>query len=164
MRREQSIPGSGKFMSAFITVYHRTASGNSAPVQVLQGPKTELNWPTALSVDLERGELFVANDTGDSVTVFDTTATGDVAPIRILKGPKTLIKNPTGVYFDQKNKELWVSNFGNHTATVYKPTASGDTPPLRVIRSAPLNAPAPMLGNRHVVAYDGNRQEILVAN
>ncbi|MGH9786074.1 MAG: hypothetical protein ACRD88_18040, partial [Terriglobia bacterium] len=80
------------------------------------------------------------------------------------KGPKSLIQNPTGVFFDERNNELWVANFGNHTATVYRPDASGDAAPLRVIRSGPLEAPAPMLGNPHVVTYDSRREEILVAN
>ena len=163
MGRVQAVPGSGRFLPPSITVYPRTASGDATPAQLIQGPKTQLNWPTALAIDPERRELFVANDTGDSVVVFSADATGDVPPLRVLKGPKTLIKNPTGVFFDQKNNELWVTNFGNHTATVYKPTASGDTPPLRVIRSAPLHAPAPMLGNPHVVTYDSRREEILVA-
>ena len=75
-----------------------------------------------------------------------------------------MIKNPTGVALDLKNNELWVANFGNHSATVYRPDASGDSPPIRVIRSGPLEAPAPMLGNPHVVTYDSRREEILVAN
>ena len=133
-------------------------------MQVIQGPKTQLNWPTALAIDPERGELYVANDSAHSVLVFKTDANGDAAPIRVLQGPKTLLKNPTGVYVDLKNDELWVANFGNHSATVYKRGASGDAPPLRVIRSGPLDAPAPMLSNPHTVAYDSKRQEILVAN
>jgi len=49
-----------------------------APVQVIQGPKTRLNWPTGLAVDEEAGELYVANDMDDSIAVFDIAATGDV--------------------------------------------------------------------------------------
>jgi len=162
--RNYAVPGSGKFMPPSVTVYPRTARGNKAPLRVIQGPKTQLNWPTALSVNPKTGELFVANDTAHSILVFAADANGDVAPIRVLKGPKTLIKNPTGVFYDGENDELWVANFGNHTATVYKPTASGDTPPLRVIRSGPLDTPAPMMGNPHVVAFDSKRDEILVAN
>ena len=159
-----AVPGSGKFMSPSITIYPRSASGDTAPMRVIQGPKTLLNWPTALAFDPERGELYVANDPADSVLVFKADASGDVSPIRVLRGPKTLIKNPTGVNLDLKNDELWVANFGNHTATVYKRSANGDTPPLRVIRSGPVTAPAPMMGNPNVLAYDTKRDEILVAN
>ncbi len=96
--------------------------------------------------------------------VFRTNAEGDAAPTRVLKGPNTLVKNPTGLALDLKNNELWVTNFANHTATVFPITASGDTPPLRVIRSAPLDQPAPIIGNPHTIRYDTKREEILVAN
>ena len=158
------VPGAGKFMPPSITVYPRTASGDTAPVRLIQGPKTQLNWPSSLSFDPERNELFVANDPESSILVFDGNASGDVAPVRVLQGPRTLLQNTTGIWVDLKNDELWAANFGNHTATVYKRTASGDTPPLRVIRSAPLNTPAPMMGNPHTIAYDNKRDEILVAN
>ena len=162
--RNYSIPGSGYIQPPSITVYPRTARGDVAPARTIQGPRTQLNWPTALAVNPENGELFVANDPEHSILVFAANANGDVAPIRVLRGPKTLLKNPTGVFFDVKNHELWVANFGNHSATVFRPEASGDTPPLRVIRSGPPDAPAPMMGNPHTVAYDSKRDEILVAN
>ncbi|MBI2817186.1 MAG: beta-propeller fold lactonase family protein [Acidobacteria bacterium] len=158
------LPGSGRHLPASITVYPLNASGDTPPLRVIQGPKTEMNWPTALAIDVERGELYVANDMGDSILVFSVSASGDVAPLRTLKGPKSLVKNPTGVFLDLKNDELWVANFGNHSATVYKRGASGDTPPLRVIRSGPLNEPSLGIGNPHPVAYDTKREEILVPN
>jgi DNA-binding beta-propeller fold protein YncE len=161
---QKPLPGSGEMRSPSITVYRRDASGDTAPLGVIQGPKTRLDWPSGLAFHPERNELFVANDMEDSILVFDASARSDRAPLRVLKGPKTLIKNPSGLYLDRKNNELWVANFGNHTATVYPPTASGDTPPLRIIRSAPLGTPAPMLGNAHPLAYDTKREEILVPN
>jgi DNA-binding beta-propeller fold protein YncE len=159
-----AIPGSGKMLPPSITVYPRTASGDTAPLRVIQGPKTQMNWPTGIAFDPKGNELFVANDMGDSILVFSSSASGDVAPIRVLTGSKTLIKNPTGIYVDTNNNELWVANFGNHTAAVYKLTASGDTPPLRVIRSAPANQPALGIGNPHPVAYDSKREQLLVPN
>jgi DNA-binding beta-propeller fold protein YncE len=162
--RAKAFAASGKLLPASITVYAKSAKGDTAPVRTIHGPKTQMNWPTAIAVDPINKELFVANDTGDSVTVYSANASGDVAPIRTIQGPKSLVKNPTGLYYDKKHEELWVTNFGNHTAAVFKRTASGDTPPLRVIRSAPLDAPAPMMGNPHTIAYDTKRDEILVSN
>ncbi|OFW39728.1 MAG: hypothetical protein A3J28_11330 [Acidobacteria bacterium RIFCSPLOWO2_12_FULL_60_22] len=162
--RDQVIPGSGRNVPPSITVYSKTAKGDTAPLRVIQGPKTRMDWPTGIAVDPERGEIYISNDMGDEVLVFSSSASGDAAPIRVLKGPKTMIKNPTGLYLDLKNDELWVANFGNHTATVYKATAAGDTAPLRVIRSGPLGAPTPMIGNPHPVAYDSKREELLVPN
>ena len=162
--RNYSFPSSGKIELPSITVYRLDATGNAAPVRVIQGPKTLMDWPTALAIDTDHNELFVANDTADLVTVYSTDARGDVAPIRVLKGPKTMIKNPTGIAYDAKNDELWVANFGNHAATVFKRTAAGDVEPLRIIRSAPVDSPAPMMGNPHTIAYDTKREELLVSN
>ena len=162
--RDFAVPGSGQILPPSITVYSKSASGNTAPLRVIEGPKTQLNWPTGIAVDPERGELFVANDTGHAIVVFNEKASGDVAPIRVLQGPRTGIKNPTGVFLDTRNDELWVANFGNHSATVYELTAEGDTAPLRTIRSAPIGQPSPMIGNPSSLAYDGRREEILVPN
>ena len=161
--RNYNIPGEGEFLPPSITVYKRTSEWDAAPVQVIRGPKTLLNWPAALSLDPERHELYVANDTTSQILVFKTDANGDVAPIRVLGGPKTGIKNPTGVAVDLKNQELWVSNLSNHNATVYKLNASGDTPPLRVIRGARENVETNTFINGRL-AFDTKRDELLVAS
>jgi DNA-binding beta-propeller fold protein YncE len=157
-------PGSGVYYPPSITVYPMDASGDTPPLRIIQGPKTQLNWPAGVAVDEERGEIIVANDMGHEILYFDSNATGDVAPARVLKGPKTNVKNPTGIYLDLENDELWVANFGNHSATVYRRGASGDTPPMRTIRSGPADEPALGIGNPHPVAYDSKREQILVPN
>lgn len=164
MPTRAAVPGSGHLVPSSINVYAMDAKGDAAPLRVISGPNTQLDWPTGLAVDEARGELYVANDMGDSILVFRTDAEGDVAPLRALKGSQTGIKNPTGVYIDTKNGELLVSNFGNHTATVYKMPAGGNTPPLRQIRSGPPDTPALMIGNPGSVAYDSKREQILVPN
>ena len=138
--------------------------GNVPPIRVIQGPKTQFDWPTGLAVDEERGELYVANDIGNAILVFNVTDSGDVAPKRVITGPKTNLRNPTGVWVDTKNHEVWAANFMNHSATVYSVDASGDVPPLRMIRSGPLNEPALGIGNPHPLAYDTKREQILVPN
>jgi DNA-binding beta-propeller fold protein YncE len=155
--------GSGRFLPVSITVYDKTARGNAAPLRIISGPRTQLNWPTGLFVDSDREELYVANDGGNSILVFHTDAQGDAAPIRVLKGPKTQLFYPSSVFIDTKNDEMWVANFGNHRATVYPRTASGDTAPIRMIRSAPDDMPAPTLANVRI-GYDTKREEILAPN
>ena len=157
-------PQIGRFEPPSITVHSLQASGDTPPLRVIEGPKTQLNWPAALYVDPERGELYVANDAGNSILVFRTTDSGDVAPTRIVKGPRTGIRNPTGVFVDLRNNELWVSNMGNHRAVVFPRTADGDVAPLRTIRSAPEEKIALAIGNPGGVAYDNMREEILVPN
>jgi DNA-binding beta-propeller fold protein YncE len=158
------VPGSGKTLPPSITVYARTASGDAAPVRVIEGQRTQLNWPTGIVFEPDRSELYVANDTTDSILVFDASASGDVAPRRVLKGSRTGLKNPTGVALDHKNGELWVANFGNHTATAYRMDAQGDTASLRTIRAAPHGTPSLMIGNPGAVAFDTKRDAILVPN
>lgn len=162
--RGHGIPGSGRNLPPSITVYALKASGDAAPLRVITGPHTEMDWPTGLVVDPERGELYVSNDETNSIAVFDINANGDVAPKRTLKGPKTWLRNPTGLYLDLQHDELWSANFGNHTATAYPRAAAGDVRPLRVIRSGPPSAPAPMMGNPQPIAFDTKRQELLVPN
>jgi DNA-binding beta-propeller fold protein YncE len=162
--RRKTIHSSGKFAPPSITVYPKASKGNTPPLRVIQGPKTLLDWPTSIAIHPDRGEIFIANDTADSVTVFRSDANGDVAPIRVITGSRTMIKNPTGIAVDLKNNELWVANFGSHSATVFPIDANGNVTPKRVIRSALPDAPAPMMGNPHTMAYDTKRDEILVSN
>ena len=158
------IPGSGKFEFPSITFYPLDAKGNTAPLRIIEGPKTLLNWPAQIAVDEERGEIYVANDMDHSLLVFKVTDSGDVAPTRIVKGSKTGIQNPTGVALDLKNREIWVANMGAHTSTVYPTTANGDVAPLRTIRGGPVDEPSLMIGNPGGVGYDSKREEILVPN
>ncbi len=162
--RSMAVAGSGRFLPPSINVYRRTASGNTPPLRVIEGPKTQLNWPAGIVIDERRGELYVTNDTGNSVLVFRADASGDVAPIRVIKGPNTELDAPGGVFLDTKNNELWVSNYGNHSLNVYALTADGNTAPLRRIRSGPLDSRALMIGNPGAVAYDTKREELLVPN
>ena len=157
-------PRVGRFEPPSITVYPLRASGDTPPIRIIEGPRTQLNWPAHLFVDPEHGELYVANDVGDSVLVFRITDSGDVAPSRVIRGPKAGLKNPTGLFVDLANDELWVSSMGNHSARIFMRTADGDVAPMRIIRSAPAGKIALAIGNPGATAYDSRRDEILVPN
>ena len=60
--RARAVPGSGMIHPPSITVYPKGAEGDTPPLRVIQGPKTQMDWPTSLAVHPDRGELFVAND------------------------------------------------------------------------------------------------------
>src|SRR5439155_8379181 len=158
------IPGSGEFHEPSINVYPLKAAGDTPPLRMIQGPKTGLNWPAHISVDVDHQELYVANPITHEILVFRASDTGNVAPIRVLKGSHTGISYPHGVFVDTKNDELVVANFGNHSSTIYRRTAAGDTPPIRTIRSAPPNTPAPMFGNIGSASYDTKRNQFLTFN
>jgi DNA-binding beta-propeller fold protein YncE len=161
---ENKVPGSGTFVPPSINVYPMKASGDTPPIHVITGPKTQLNWPAHVYVDPEHGEVFVANDGESSILVFRVTDSGNVAPTRVLKGAKTQIKNPTGIFVDTAHDELVVANMGNHSATVYPRAADGDTAPLRTIRTAPPGKAALQIGNPGSVAYDTKRDAIITPN
>jgi hypothetical protein len=157
------LPG-GRYDPPSVNIYRRDSSGNVAPLRKIQGPKTQLNWPSHVGVHEERGEIFVANDADDSVLVFRISDSGDVAPRRVLKGARTEIKTPTGLTVDAKNNELWVASMGNYAITVFPVDASGNAAPKRIIRGGPAGGQALMIGNPGAVGYDSKRQEILVPN
>jgi 6-phosphogluconolactonase (cycloisomerase 2 family) len=159
-------PGTGKFNPPSINVYALNASGDTPPIRVIQGDRTRLNWPGNMTLHPDTRELYVANDMDQSVLVFSglTYIRGNVRPTRVLKGDKTGLTYPTGVFVDTKHQELWVSNLGNASATVYPLMADGNVPPLRIIRSAPRDHQSLTFGRTAAVAYDSNREEILVPN
>ena len=161
---ERQKVGTGRFNPPSITVYPITAEGNLPPLRIIEGPRTQMNWPAAMAFDPVREELYVANDAADAVLVFGTDARGDAAPRRVISGPKTGIRYPTGLYLDLKNREVWLANMGNHSATAYSMEASGNVAPLRTIRSTPAEQVALAIGNPGAVAYDSKREEILVPN
>ncbi len=160
----ERLLGVGQFDLPSIAIFERGVSGNTKPLRVIKGPKTQLNWPSHVAVHEGRGEIFVANDADDSVLVFKETDSGDVAPTRVIKGPRAVIKNPTGLTVDAKNNELWVTSMGNYAITVFPVTASGNATPLRVIRGGPANRAPLMIGNPGAVGYDRKRDELLVPN
>lgn len=161
---DDAIPGSGRFGPPTITVYRLQANGDEAPLRIIQGPKTGLDWPGALSVDQDTGDLYVANDMGQDIVVFHSGDQGDVAPSRTIKGPRTGLSYPVGIFVDSKNKEVWATNIGNSTATVYPIMANGDLPPLRTIRSAEEGKQSLRFGKTQALAYDSIREQILVPN
>jgi 6-phosphogluconolactonase (cycloisomerase 2 family) len=161
---DYKVAGTGRFEAPSITVYSLNANGDTAPLRVIQGPKTQLNWPAAMSLDPATGDLYVANDMGQAIIVFHGTDQGDVAPSRAIKGSKTGLSYPTGVFVDTKNKEVWASNLGNSSATVYPLMANGDVAPLRIIRSAEDGKVSLRFGKTQALAYDSTREEILVPN
>jgi DNA-binding beta-propeller fold protein YncE len=158
------VAGSGRFEPPSIEIFSATADGDAAPLRVIQGPKTQLDWPGAMSIDPNTGNLYVANDMGQSILVFRKDDQGDVAPARIIKGQKTHLSYPAGVFVDAKNKELWASNIGNSSATVYPLDADGDVAPLRIIRGAEENKQSLRFGKTEAVIYDSKREQLLVPN
>src|SRR4030095_1013458 len=160
------VPGTGAYFPPAIKVYPLDADGHTAPLRVITGDRTQLNWPAGMKLNPESGELYVANDIGASVLVFKdiATARGNVSPARVLKGPRTGLRNPTGLFVDTKHQELWVSNLGNASDSAFPLMANGDVAPLRTIRSAPIGTRSLNFGRTAAMTYDQRREEFLVPN
>src|SRR5262245_2314044 len=158
------VPGTGRFEDPSISVYPLGADGDTAPLRVVPGPKTQMSWPAPMTTSPDTGDIYVANDIGHSVLVFKGADRGDVTPTRIIKGSRTGLANPSGIFVDTKNKELWVSNFGNSSAVVYPLNADGNVAPIRTIRSAPSNKVSLKFGKVEALAYDEGRDQIWVPN
>ena len=158
------IAGTGRFEDPSISVYPLGANGDTSPLRIIKGPKTQMDWPAQMAINPDTGDLYVANDMGHSVLVFKGTDQGNVAPARIIKGNRTGLLNPSGVFVDTKNRELWVSNFGNSSAVVYPLNADGNVSPLRTIRSAPAGKVSLKFGKVEALAYDEGRDQIWVPN
>src|SRR6266446_8112901 len=161
---DYKVAGTGKFYPPSINVYPLDASGDTPPLRVIQGSRTQLDWAGGMSLDPDNGNLYVANDVGNSILVFRETDKGNVAPSRVIKGNKTGLSHPAGISVDLKNKEVWVSNMGNSSATCYSLTANGNAAPSRTIRSAPLGRTSVKFGKPQAVAYDSKREQYLVPN
>lgn len=143
-----------------VTVYARTASGNTSPIRTLVGPDTGLTFSRAMdaTVGPVRGqELFVANNS--SVTVYSRTASGNIAPNRTLAGPATGLANLAALVVDRTNEELVVANQDNNSVTVYSRTARSNAAPTRT-----LVGPTTGLSGPSVVLIDVVNNELFVAN
>jgi DNA-binding beta-propeller fold protein YncE len=154
----------GRFLPPSIRVFAAGARGDVAPIRVIEGTRTGLNWPMSVDVDTKHDEIAVANSGDNRVLVFRRSDKGNVAPIRVIAGGKTGLNGPMGVAIDSTNDEIWVTNYSDHSAVVFARTASGDVTPTRVVRNAPLGAASVGFGNPGAVAYDSKRDEILVPN
>jgi hypothetical protein len=161
---DPNVAGSGKTYPPSIGVYPLEANGDVAPLRVIQGPKTQLDWAGGMVLDVESGDLYVANDVGGSILVFKETDEGDVSPARVIKGPRTGLNHPAGISLDARNREVWVSNMGNSSASAFSLTADGDVAPVRTIRSAPLGRQSVKFGKPQAVAFDSKRDLYLVPN
>ena len=160
---DQDYNGGGRYFPPSITVYRDDAKGDIAPIRVIQGTRSQFNWPTGITVDPDHNEIFVTNEINNDILVFRRDANGNAAPLRVLGGPRTQIWHPMGVAIDPVRNEIWVANF-NHTAEVFARDAQGDIAPKRLIRNAPAGSPHAGFGNPTAIAYDSRRDEILVPN
>ncbi|HLH77802.1 MAG TPA: hypothetical protein VKV28_13450 [Candidatus Binataceae bacterium] len=152
-----------EFRPPSIRIYSGLAQGDVTPLRVIQGPKTQLDWPRSIAVDTVHNLIAVANLGNNSVLIFARDANGDVAPLRVIHGPHTEIRNPTGIAIDSRHAEIWVANFG-HQGEAFDLNAQGDVAPKRIIRNAPPGTPVVGTNSTMALGYDSKRNQLLVPN
>jgi hypothetical protein len=133
-------------LSQSILTFRGDASGEAAPLRVLQGPHTEIRQADRVTVDPVHREMFVM-DAGQ-ILVYPEGANGDVAPIRAIRGPDTMISDGGGIppiAVDPKNNVIIVAG---GSILIFDRMANGNVKPLRVITSGSG-------GGRPAAAYDG---------
>lgn len=84
-----------------IVTFAQTASGNVAPLRVIEGPDLGIENPGAMIYDPNTDRLYVAsgsyNSPNRALLAFARTATGNVAPVRRIAGARTTLQGPTGL-------------------------------------------------------------------
>ena len=142
-----------------MVVFAHDAGGNVEPKRILNTPHRVYS----ISVDEERGELYMTREYPPEVVVFRKDAEGDEAPLRVIKGDRTKLEGPHGIAVDVRNQLLYVNTWGQAASfrnpgtgrfndpaiNIYPLDADGDTPPLRVIQGdrTRLNWPGNMALN-----------------
>lgn len=79
-----------------LTVYAAGASGNVAPIETIEGSKTELDGADGITLD-SSNNVYAANGDNNSVTVYSAGSNGNVAPINTITGAKTGLDGPRGI-------------------------------------------------------------------
>jgi hypothetical protein len=131
-----------------ILTFKGGTGGDTAPIRVIQGPKTQIQGTDydgndKISLDQHNGEIYIPSATAGGpgkgvILIFDRLANGDVPPKRILGGPDTGFNFPTpkgqgfpNVAVDHTRNLLIVATGGQ--MKIFDRTASGNAKPLRTI-------------------------------
>ena len=121
-----------------ILTFAGDASGDQAPLRVIQGPLTQLRGASMLGVDAVNNEILVPE--GGQIQVFDLLANGNVAAKRVLRGPDTLLGAANVGVDSIHNRLVVVGSLGtrekaeNNQILIFDRLAQGNTKPLAVIK------------------------------
>jgi len=107
--------GSGDSLVAFAP----GATGNAAPVRVIKGSRTQIQFATDIALDAS-GRVYVADHRARDVKVFAANANGNVAPIKVLGGSAAALTTPAGVTVAPDGKVV-VADYDGHDISVFAP-------------------------------------------
>ena len=113
-----------------ILFFRVDASGEEAPLRVIQGPSTFLKRPDVVFLDYVNHEVYVPTRQG-AILVFPQDGNGDVAPRRVLHGPKTELSGGGTLAIDTQNNLLIVG--GQRRFLIFNRTDQGDVAPKAIV-------------------------------
>lgn len=122
-------------LAAAILIFRGGASGDEAPIRIIQGPRTKLMYPHSVTLDPEGREIFVADPRRRAILVFPVEANGDVPPVRVIEGPKTGLRYLVGIGVEGDLVAVASSSLSPQESGVllFHRTDSGDVSPQAVI-------------------------------
>ena len=129
-------------LAAAILFFRGGATGDEAPLRIIQGAKTQLSFPHAVSVDAQHNEIIVGDPGGKKVLFFPLNAQGDVAPLRVIKGSKTKLGYIVGAAVDPVSNVLVIasSSIGGASGLfMFNRTDDGDVAPRAIILGPKTN-------------------------
>ncbi len=138
------VPGDPNFAKR-IQVFERSASGNTAPIRVIQGPATQLSACNGrlagMTTDNTGSDIIIG--CFNQILTFAPTANGDIAPLRRIAGPATTLVTISDVAFLFGNQgqpsTLVVTQFNATTSVArFDANANGDVPPLTSLNALAL--------------------------
>jgi DNA-binding beta-propeller fold protein YncE len=124
-------------LAGAVLVFRAGATGEEAPIRIIQGPHTRMLRPETVNLDLRNNEIIVGEEGRNGVMFFPREANGDVAPLRTIGGPKTGLDLVLGVAVDPTHNLLVVSNRSDSKAAagvfIFNRTDDGDVAPRAII-------------------------------
>jgi sugar lactone lactonase YvrE len=139
-----------------VAIFAPGASGNTPPLRTISGPDTQLQAPSALSLD-PAGNLYVIDSYGAAsgcsdptggcwtVNVYAAGAAGDAAPVRSIRGPATKLYYAYGSAVDASGNVYVADGYHvNCCVTVYSAGASGNVKPVRTIQGSRTDLAVPV--------------------
>jgi DNA-binding beta-propeller fold protein YncE len=110
-----------------LLIYDRTANGETNPLRIIAGPKTEIYRINQLQVHPPKGRIIAAmpgaydmqQPEGVFVGIWNITDNGDVPPRWKIAGPGSTMLKPRGVAINAKDKEILVGDMRMNAVLTY---------------------------------------------
>ena len=149
-------------LSGAVLVFRGGATGDEAPLRVIQGSKTGMIRPQTVEVDPVHNEIVAADSSSRAILVYDRMANGNVEPIRKIGGAKSLFRDIIGIAIDPKRNLIIASTRstdGFSGILIFDRMANGDVAPIRKIGGSNTGA----LGAFRQLKVDSDRGLVYLA-